>query len=153
MNKLSQVSGPTIQTISQLSQNKMKKWATKGKMNKYDKNGKKKYFESDFMINELDESMEDGRSPLDTMSKAVSLSDKVSTVIENNQKKETWRDKFEVFKMMYTIPILLACNYGVTLGSFPSLCFKLGVYFFLFKFFQDFLYITVKIDTKFRIFS
>jgi hypothetical protein len=66
----------------------------------------KNSFQSDFMINELDESHESQTSPMGNFSETVSLSDKVSCVIVNNAKKESWRDKFEVFKMIYTVPMI-----------------------------------------------
>ena len=63
-------------------------------------------FQSDLMINELDESRDFNQGPLQNFSDTMSLSDKVSVVIEQNSKKETWREKFEVFKLIYTVPML-----------------------------------------------
>lgn len=92
---------------------------------------------SDIQIGELNESLIDSTMRGSSLNKRQSdvvsrmskssLSQKVQDVIVNNHKKESWKDRQDVFKRIYTIPQLLACNYAVTLGSFPALCFILGV--------------------------
>jgi hypothetical protein len=97
--------------ISQLTQSKYADKSGKGKLvavnyKRPKTKGPQSSFQSDFMINELDESQGSYTSPRGNFSETASLSEKVSCVIVNNAKKESWKDKLEVFKMIYTVPLI-----------------------------------------------